>query len=326
MGIILKTEHLTKIYRPFWGRLAKSWHIKSLEEKFAKKSIVAVEDFSIEVEAGEIVGLIGPNGAGKTTFLKLITGLIRPESGDAFIDGHSITKERTAALSCIGGIIETPEMYRMLSGKENLYYLAELQGGVSKERIAALAEHFKMTERLKDKYQSYSLGMKQRMGIIQAIMHRPKLLILDEPTNGLDPQGIMEMREMLRQLAKEENMAIIISSHMLLEVEEICDKVIIIGKGKLLKIGSTDDVSESVSEQDIVKFTCDDAEKAAKIAESIGIIGTVDGALFVCNCKADDVAKLTKEFVLNGVLVYGVNIQKANLEKAFARITEEASK
>ena len=197
---------------------------------------VAVNNVSFEINEGEIFGFLGPNGAGKSTTIKMITGLAKMTTGDVFISGKSITKEYEAAIRNLGGIIENPEMYGYLTGYDNLKFFASLYEDVTENRIWEVASLVGMQNRLKDKVKNYSLGMKQRLGIAQALLHYPKILILDEPTNGLDPNGIQEMRIFLKKLARENNIAILISSHILAEMEQICDTIAIIDKGKLVEI------------------------------------------------------------------------------------------
>ena len=205
---------------------------KDLCKDFGKKKIL--KNVSLKIEEGDILGFIGPNGAGKTTTIKLILGLQGITKGTVLINGYDIQKNFTNAIEKVGAIVENPDMYMYLSGYDNLKLVANLYKGITKERIEKVVKLVKLENRINDKVSKYSLGMRQRLGIAQAILHNPKLLILDEPTNGLDPEGIKEMRELLVKLAQEEKMAILISSHNLAELDNFCNKVCIIKNGEVI--------------------------------------------------------------------------------------------
>ena len=205
---VLEVKNVTKVYKGQHGRAP----------------LKAVDGLSFSVGSGEIVGFVGPNGAGKSTMLKMITGLSIPTSGQILIEGHDITKERVKALSSIGTIVENPDMYLDWTGENNLKYLFSLQSEkFSKEerdkRIESVLKLVGLYDRRKDLARKYSLGMKQRLGIAQALLNKPTLLVLDEPTNGLDPEGIKEIRDILIHLARSYNMAILVSSHLLAEMQ-----------------------------------------------------------------------------------------------------------
>lgn len=197
-----------------------------------------IERLSLEVGEGEIFGFLGPNGAGKTTMIRMIAGLIRLTSGHIQIMGHDIVRDRRRAMANLGAIIENPEMYVFLSGYENLIHFARMSGVVDTKRIDALVDLVRLNHRIHDKVKTYSLGMRQRLGIAQALLHRPKLLVLDEPSNGLDPSGILEMRQLFIKVAREEGVSIFISSHILAEVERIVDRYAVIEQGRLMGIES----------------------------------------------------------------------------------------
>lgn len=223
--------------------------VKNLIKNFGNRT--AVDNVSFEVYEGEIFGFLGPNGSGKTTTIKCICGLCKPSAGKIEICGHDITRHFEKAIKNVGGIIENPELYKNLSGIENLKYYASLYKGITKEKIDEVIKLVGMQNRVKDKVKTYSLGMKQRLGIAQALLHDPKLLILDEPTNGLDPNGILDIRNFLKQLARKKKIAILISSHILAEMELICDTVAIINNGKLVKVKTVDQLKKLESQQKI---------------------------------------------------------------------------
>ena len=195
-----------------------------------------IDSLSFQVEEGEVFGFLGPNGAGKTTTIRMIVGLISMSDGDIFICNESVRDQFEKAIQHVGAIVENPEMYKFLSGYENLLHYARMMKGISKEKIMETVELVGLTERIHDKVRTYSLGMRQRLGLAQSLLHDPKVLILDEPTNGLDPAGIREIRDHLRMLARERNMAVIVSSHLLSEMEMMCDRIGIIQEGKLVDV------------------------------------------------------------------------------------------
>src|SRR5690606_36103405 len=184
--------------------------------------------------AGEVFGLLGPNGAGKTTSIRMMVGLMKLSEGQIRICGKNVQTHFEEAMLNVGAIVENPEMYKYMSGYDNLIHYARMMSNITKQRINEVIGLVGLEARIHDKVKTYSLGMRQRLGVAQALLHKPKLLILDEPTNGLDPAGIRELRDYLRQLAKDEQIAVIVSSHLLSEMELMCDRVAIIQNGKLL--------------------------------------------------------------------------------------------
>ncbi|OIK08167.1 ABC transporter ATP-binding protein [Bacillus sp. MUM 13] len=208
--------------------------LTNVTKKIKNKTII--DDISFEVYAGEVFGFLGPNGAGKTTTIRMLVGLMQITSGDIHISGHSVKTNFEDAVKNVGAIVENPEMYKFMSGYDNLKHYARMNKSITKERIDEVAELVGLQDRLKEKVKTYSLGMRQRLGLAQALLHRPKVLILDEPTNGLDPAGIREMRDYMKKLAREENIAIIVSSHLLSEMEMMCDRIGIIQKGKMVDV------------------------------------------------------------------------------------------
>ncbi len=204
--------------------------IRHLGKKFGRRKILS--DINVDVYGGEILGFLGPNGSGKTTTIKLMLGLLKIKEGSVKICGHDITTDFEAATACVGGIIENPEMYKHLSGYQNLMQYARMYDDPpSKEYIDSLVRTVRLESRIHDKISKYSLGMRQRLGVAQALLGKPKLLILDEPTNGLDPEGIRFLRDMLKDLAHNQGVAVFVSSHMLAELELMCDRVYVIDKG-----------------------------------------------------------------------------------------------
>ena len=238
--------------------------LKNVSKKLGGRKVV--DSLSFTVNSGEIFGFLGPNGAGKTTTIKMIVGLLSIDEGEILIEGKSIKKNFEKAMQTIGGIIENPEMYDYMSGMANLKMFAKMHGNISKERIDEVVELVGLTGRIGDKVKKYSLGMRQRLGLAQALLHEPKLLILDEPTNGLDPAGIKELRDTLRTLADEKGVSVLVSSHLLSEMELMCDRFLIIDKGVFTDIRSLDDIKEeSLDGKSDYSFEVSNADKALNI-------------------------------------------------------------
>lgn len=215
---------------------------RNLTKSFGNRKMI--DSLNLHVMKGDIYGFLGRNGQGKTTTIRLITGLIFADSGEVMIDGYRLRSDFKKAISNVGAVVESPSFYGYLSGYDNLKLMANLIPGIKKDRINEVLNMVRLSQRAMDKVKTYSLGMKQRLGIANALLSSPKLLILDEPTNGLDPQGMKEIKEMIVQLAEERNITFFISSHLLHEVEQICNRVGIIDKGKLLCEATMDELAQ----------------------------------------------------------------------------------
>lgn len=284
-----------------------------------------VEDINFTVNKGEIFGFLGPNGAGKTTTIKMITGLYSISKGEIYIDGNSVKKNFEKALQGVGGIIENPEMYEYLSGYDNLKLYARMHGLISKERIDEVVNLVKLGNRINDKVSRYSLGMRQRLGVAQALLHKPKLLILDEPTNGLDPMGIKELRQTLRDLAEKEGLSVMVSSHLLSEMELMCDRFGIIDGGKMIGIRTMEDIKKNTSAN--IKtyiLDVDNKEKALEIIKSnnknVSIIDSDDG--IKVSCEKDQLARVNKLLIENAISLFTVQILTKSLEDEFMEVTK----
>lgn len=214
--------------------------VKNLTKKFGKR--VILDQVSVTLEEGEVVGLVGPNGAGKSTFIKSILGLYNIDEGDVKICGFDVYKQHRDALSKVGCIVENPDMYQNISGRKNLKICALMNDLPKNTDIDSVVHLVRMESRIDDKVKTYSLGMKQRLGLASALLNHPKLLILDEPINGLDPQGIMELRQIVRDLSKKDKMTVLISSHILAEIEQMCDRIIMINQGKIVDSFTMDEI------------------------------------------------------------------------------------
>lgn len=206
----------------------KVLEVKGLEKKLGKREII--KDISFSIEEGEIFGFLGPNGAGKTTTIRMLVGLINANEGSISICGHDLKTDTEKALKEVGAVVENPELYKYLSGRENLMQIARIRN-ISKDQVNETIKLVGLEHRIDDKVRKYSLGMKQRLGLAASLLSNPKLLILDEPTNGLDPSGILDFREVVKKAANERGMAVFISSHILSEVQHLCNRVAFINHG-----------------------------------------------------------------------------------------------
>jgi ABC-2 type transport system ATP-binding protein len=287
-----------------------------LTKTIAGKTIVRGVSFTLS--AGEVFGFLGPNGAGKTTTIRMLVGLIRPTSGTVRIMGHDIQSDFEAAMSHVGCIVETPDLYRFMTGRENLEHFARMLGPVDPDEVERLASMVALSHRLDDRVRTYSLGMRQRLGIAQALLGSPRILILDEPANGLDPAGIREMRQLLRSLAQERGMCVLVSSHLLAEVQLMCDRVAIIHRGEILQSGLVRDLITATSE---VEFAVDQPQMAVALARGLGFDPAVDDGLLRLSIDADQTASLLTAFAAGGVKVYRAQPRQQTLEEMFLEAT-----
>jgi ABC-2 type transport system ATP-binding protein len=290
-----------------------------------------VDDVSFEVPRGEVFGFLGPNGAGKTTTIRLIVGLMRLTAGEVFINGHSIQRDFAKAIMKVGAVVENPEMYKYLTGYQNLVHFARVIPGIGKERIDEVVNLVRLETRIHEKVSKYSLGMRQRLGIAQALLRRPELLILDEPTNGLDPAGIREMRDYLREVAQKENTAVFVSSHMLAEMELMCDRVAIIQQGQLKAVKLVRELVRMQGQKTVV-FEVEQKEEAvqamrkyllarASVGEHLehGVNEVDDGIEMVL--ERDQIADANKLLIEAGVRVFGIRQSNTSLEDSFLELT-----
>lgn len=300
--------------------------IKHLSKQLGKRRILT--DITLDVMPGEIFGFLGPNGSGKTTTIKLMLGLLRIESGEISICGHNVKTDFEAAMTCVGGIIENPEMYRYLSGRENLELYRRMYDDVPRERIDELIKLVRLEARADDKIAKYSLGMRQRLGLAQALLNHPKLLVLDEPTNGLDPAGIKELRDILKELSHTENVSVFISSHQLAELDLMCDRVGILDRGVLLRTMSIEEVrSAGVSNSSVVEVSVPEAQREAAAAAALGLgegvsTATVNGKLRV-TLPAGMESDLMRALVMAGCDVSALTPVKHSLEDVYLETTRE---
>lgn len=283
-----------------------------------------VDGLSFQVAKGEIVGLLGPNGAGKTTTIRMIVGLISMSEGDVQIGGHSIRTDFEQAVRHVGGIIENPEFYPYLTGWDNLKQYQRMSEGVTEARIHEVAKLVGLQNALDKKVKAYSLGMRQRLGIAQALLHRPSVLILDEPTNGLDPAGIREMRDYMKEIAEKEGIAILVSSHLLSEIEQMCGRVVVIQEGKLVTVRSIGGVPKD--EQSLVHLSLlvDDPARATQAMKKAGDVDTAEteGGRIGLSLPNERIPAVIAALAAEGIKIYRVEEQKTTLEDEFLKWTE----
>ncbi len=293
--------------------------VANVTKKFGER--VAVDNVSFQIFEGEIFGLIGPNGAGKTTIIKMITGLISCTTGTVYICGKNIKKDFEKAIVNVGGIIENPELYTYMSGMDNLKYFASLYPHISQQRINEVVRLVGMEKRIYDKVKTYSLGMKQRVGIAQALLHNPKLLILDEPTNGLDPNGIKEMRVFLKNLASQNKISILISSHILAEMEQLCDTVGIIDGGKLIEVKTIEQLKHGIEKQNKVCIKVDYPNFAGKlIIINYKVPVYLAGNTIIFELNERKIPAVTSMLIKEGISIYGISTITKSLEEVFTEI------
>ncbi|HEY0158185.1 MAG TPA: ABC transporter ATP-binding protein [Thermoanaerobaculia bacterium] len=276
-----------------------------------------VHDVSFDLRPGEVFGFLGPNGAGKTTTIRMLVGLIRPTRGTVTVCGYDIRRQFEQAMRCVGCIVENPDLYRFMTGRENLEHFARMLGvpAAEIERVASLVN---LAHRLDQRVGTYSLGMRQRLGIAQAMLGSPRVLILDEPANGLDPAGIREIRELLRGLAAERGLAVFVSSHLLGEIELTADRVAIIHKGRILRSGP---VRELISSNRVMEFRVDAVERAAALLRERNVELTVTEDLLLASIDEQDAPPLIAALVQEGINVFHARPRVQTLEEMFLDVT-----
>lgn len=299
---------------------------KVLEIKNVSKSYrgrIAVNNVSFDVYEGEIFGFLGPNGAGKTTLIKAITGLSKQDSGEIIICGKNLKDDFVGAIKNIGAIIENPDMYKHLSGYENLRYYASFYPNVTDDDIWDAIRMVNMQARAKEKLKKYSLGMKQRMGIAQALMSKPKLLILDEPTNGLDPAGIKEIRDLFKKISKEQGISVMISSHILSEMQLMCDRVGIINNGELVAVCDVDEVLHRANSRIKFRITVSDTQKAKELIENrYEIVADIENNDIVLTFDSSKIPEANALLINNGIGVSMIKGEEKTLEDLFIELTQ----
>lgn len=295
--------------------------LQNLNKSFGKRKVI--DDLSFDVQAGEIFGFLGPNGAGKTTTIKMVMGFLREDSGSILIKGLDLRKQYEKAMSHLGGIVENPEMYGYLSGRTNLEMYARLHTGVTPARIDEVVHLVGMQQRIDDRVKKFSLGMKQRVGLAQALLHKPEVLILDEPTNGLDPAGIRELRDILKNLAHQQGVAVLVSSHLLSEMQLMCDRVAIIQNGRVLGVRPIDELLTGAAGKPRQRLTVDDPQAALGALPGPFLPGAhaVNGRVIELSAADDEVPEIVRALVMAGRSIYSVGRYTDSLEDAFLAVT-----
>lgn len=286
--------------------MKKIIEVKNISKKIGKKEIL--KNISFDGYEGDIIGIVGNNGVGKTTLLKVLTGLYKPNSGEIIFDGINLNNNYEKAISKVGSLIETPDLYKHLTGRQNLDIFKRMFKGVDEETIKNIVSLIHIEDALGSKFKTYSLGMKERLGIAQTLINDPKIIILDEPTNGLDPRGIIELRNILENLKDK---VVLISSHMLSEIEVLCNKVIFINNGKIINI------KEINSKKKKILFEVDDYSKAKLLLKDYEI-----GEELTLYAEDETISNVNKILVNNNIKVYRI-IESNNLENEFLHYTGE---
>jgi len=297
----IRVENLTKVF----GRLGR-------------RRIVAVQNLNLEIQAGQVYGFLGPNGAGKTTTIRMLLDLILPTTGSAYIYGQHVRRNHEV-LRRVGAIVEGASFYNFLSGRKNLEVLARTGGHYDPERIGKLLRQVGLLERANQRVKGYSTGMKQRLGLAAALLGDPDLLILDEPTNGLDPGGMHEVRLFIRELVDQQGKTVFLSSHLLGEVEQICDRVAIINRGQIVREGA---VSDLLAGKSTLRVEAAPLDKAAAVLKDHWTVA-MNGQWLTVNATHEDVPQVVRRLVENDVSVYEIASQRQTLEEYFLAVVQE---
>ena len=308
--------------------MSTALEIKNIEKRFGSRTVL--NKISFETKTGEVFGLLGPNGAGKTTLIKMITGLLNIDDGEILINGKSLEHDFEAAMENIGAIVENPEFYKYMTGKQNILQYARLHKPVTIERVNEVIELVGLSNRINEKVGKYSLGMRQRLGLAITLLHNPKVLILDEPTNGLDPAGIKQLRDILTNMAHKEDVCVLVSSHLMSEMELMCDRVAILSNGNILSVDTMENMLHIVSGQDVTyNFEVSDSNSAITIITDYNpdIVNSITGdTTFELKINRDSskdiVSTITDLLVKNKISIYAIiPIENQKLEDAFMEIT-----
>lgn len=295
--------------------------VRNLKKVIGKREII--KDLNFTVKPGEIYGFLGPNGAGKTTTIRMLVGLIAPTSGEVLICGESLQKNKEKALKDVGAVVENPELYKYLSGRENLMQIARIRK-VSKDEINKLIKLVGLENRIDDKVKKYSLGMKQRLGLAAALIGNPKLLILDEPTNGLDPSGIIDFRNIVKKASRERGMAVLVSSHILSEVQQLCDRVAFINDGVIKAIEDMGEAIQGTSKESLTLITRNKEDKVIKVLRNQPFVVTAEGNKDGINVviHIGMTPELIKALVKEDILIEEIYKNREGLEQRYMELVE----
>lgn len=298
----------------------KRLEIQGLRKSLSGREII--KGIDLNLYEGEVLGLIGPNGAGKTTTIKMITGLYRKDAGKIYYEGQDYDDSFIKIKNNIGAIVENPDLFPFLSGREHLKQVAILYPGTTDADIDRVAHMLNLDKALDKKVKQYSLGMKQRLGIACMLLAKNNLLILDEPFNGLDPQGIRDLRKMLRDLAEQEGITVMVSSHILSEVQSLCDRIAMINQGEIVAEQKVSDISDSLLDNN-VKITTNDQKRLKEYFDARKIPSKADKEAVVLACELNNINMLLKDLMEADFKIYSVEPVHKNLEDMFIEIMQE---
>lgn len=308
--------------------MSNAVELKGLTKRIGSKTIV--DNLTFDIPEGEVFGFLGPNGAGKTTTIRMMVGLISITAGSVSIRGYDVVRQHEQAIRQVGSIVENPEMYKYLTGYQNLKQYARMLPGVTKRRIEEMVDFVGLTDNIHQRVKTYSLGMRQRLGLAQSLLNNPSVLILDEPTNGLDPAGIRELRDHLRTLARSHGVSVIVSSHLLSEMELMCDRVAIIQHGKLISVerigeSATGDAKEST----IRVFAEVDGNTQAYVAlntfPGVERVTVVNGGIEI-ETRREYLPSIHRRLVQADIGVYELRALNRSLEDRFLEMTGGAKR
>lgn len=300
----------------------KVLELKNVSKSFEKRKII--DNLNLEVEEGEIYGFLGPNGSGKTTTIKMILRLINSDSGEIKVNGYDTKKQFEKAMECIGAIVENPDLYKYMSGIDNLRLHARIRN-IDEKRIKEVLELVELKGREKDKVGKYSLGMKQRLGLALTLLHKPKVLILDEPTNGLDPAGIKKLRDILKEISHKEGVAVFVSSHILSEMQLMCDRVAVLDNGKIVKVEKISDTNEE--KEEVVEIKVRNIEKAVKILkEEFNLDVKIENNKINITVRTEKLPEVIKKLAIADTEIQLVIPKEHTLEDIFFDATERGVK
>lgn len=300
----------------------KVLELKNVSKSFGKRKII--DNLNLEVEEGEIYGFLGPNGSGKTTTIKMILRLINSDSGEIKVNGYDTKKQFEKAMECIGAIVENPDLYKYMSGIDNLRLHARIRN-IDEKRIKEVLELVELKGREKDKVGKYSLGMKQRLGLALTLLHKPKVLILDEPTNGLDPAGIKKLRDILKEISHKEGVAVFVSSHILSEMQLMCDRVAVLDNGKIVKVEKISDTNEE--KEEVVEIKVRNIEKAVKILkEEFNLDAKIENNKINITVRTEKLPEVIKKLAIADTEIQLVIPKEHTLEDIFFDATERGVK
>lgn len=286
--------------------------VKNLSKTIRSKQII--RNIQFDLFPGQITGFIGPNGSGKTTTIRMMTGLMKPTSGEVEINGISMQQHFSEAIRPVGVIVENPELYGYMTGYKNLLHFARMHGAVDDEALKKVIVQVGLADRINEKVSTYSLGMRQRLGLAQALLHKPQFLILDEPTNGLDPAGIKELRNLLRQLADETQVAVLVSSHLLAEIELMCDRIVIIQRGEVIE-------TRDIRQQKQSRYALEADENALEVLKLYNYTFIQLEKSTIITIERSDVPQLLQRLVQADVAVYSLHPYNESLEEQFLEVT-----